>query len=99
MTGTDVNGPTDGYSVNLRFNIGEPKNVIATHKACENIFSYFIENGYTDIGRDDLTRLEIARKYGGFGVDCLVQVKNDKFEIMIKPNTHDGFCDITFYKL
>ena len=85
------------YSVTLRFNTGVTDT--AMKKAGENIFSYFIENGYTDTGRDDLTRLEIARKYGGFGVDCLVQVKNDKFEIMIKPNTHDGFCDITFYKL
>lgn len=94
---TDSTDTTDSYSVSLRFNTGERDSEIK--KANGNIFSYFIENGYTDTGRDNLIRIEYARKSGGLEVGCRVQVKNDKFEIMITPDSNKGICDITFYKL
>ena len=99
MIDTDSTDTTDGYSVTLRFDTGEHENANAMKKANENIFSYFIGKGYTDTGRDDLTRIEYARKSGGLEVGCRVQVKNDKFEIMITPDSNKGICDITFYKL
>ena len=99
MISTNSNGTIDGYSVTLRFDTGERKNADAMKKANQSIFSYFIENGYTDTGRDDLTRLEFAREHGGLEEGCLVQVKNDKFEIMIKPDSTNGACDISFNKL
>ena len=94
---TDSTGTTDSYSVTLRFNTGETDT--AMKKANQNIFSYFIENGYTDTGRDDLTNIEIAHKYGGLEEGCRVQVKNDKFEIMITPDSTNGACEISFNKL
>lgn len=98
MIGTDANGSIDGYHVTLRFS-SNPKNAIAMGEACENIFTYFIENGYADTGKDNLTRIETARKPGGSGEGCRVQVKNDKFEIMITPHVDRGICDIDFYKM
>ena len=94
---TDSTGTTDSYSVTLRFNTGETDT--AMKKANQNIFSYFIENGYTDTGRDNFTRLETARKSGCLGEGYWIQVKNDKFEIMIRPESYNGTCDISFYKL
>ena len=99
MISTNSNGTVEGYSVTLRFDTGERKNADAMKKANQNIFSYFIENGYTDTGRDDLTSLEIAHKYGGLEEGCRVQVKNDKFEIMITPDSTNGACEISFNKL
>ncbi len=94
---TDSTSTTDGYSVTLSFNTGVTDT--AMKKANQNIFSYFIENGYTDTGRDNFTRLESARKSGCLGEGYWIQVKNDKFEIMIRPESYNGTCDITFYKL
>lgn len=99
MTGTDASDTYDIYSVTLSFDTGERENADAMKKANQNIFSYFIENGYTDTGRDNFTRLEFAREHGGLEEGCRVDVKNDKFQIMITPNSTDGTCDITFYKL
>lgn len=99
MTGTDASDTYDIYSVTLSFDTGERENADAMKKANQNIFSYFIENGYTDTGRDNFTRLEFAREHGGLEEGCRVEVKNDKFQIMITPNSTDGTCDITFYKL
>lgn len=97
MISTDSTGTTDGYSVTLRFNTGERDSEMK--KANQNIFSYFIENGYTDTGRDGFTRLDFARKTGCLGEGYWIEVKNDKFQIMIRPASYNGTCDITFYKL
>lgn len=108
MHGTNPDGTSfDSYFVNLTFNIGDPENVIATHKACENIFSYFVENGYVDAESSAYNMpiedaVEFARTDIVVGLDsgnCGVTVKNDKFEITILPDTTYGTCSISFTKL
>lgn len=104
MISTDVNGTIYGYSVTLRFNVGDPEDMIANHKACENIFSYFVENGYVDaessaynIPINAALHTEILTHLNRD--NCGVTVKNDKFKISILPDTANGVCDISFYKL
>ena len=97
MITTDVNC----YSVGLTFDIGD--NSLMTHKACENIFSYFIENGYTSVDSDDLEgALHAAQTTIGISLDrtnCTAHAKNDKFDIWIYPDTQNGTCEINFDKL
>ena len=107
MISTDSTGTIDGYSVTLRFNIDDPKNAVAALKAYENIFSYFVENGYVDVKDSGYNvPIKTAVKYAQTQSliimntdDCGCTVKDDNFRITILPKSADGICDISFNKL
>lgn len=98
------NTDSNYYSVSLEFDIGD--NSLMTHKALENIFSYFIENGYTNTEKSGFITLEGALHAAQTAIDspldsanCWVLIKNDKFEIGIIPDTPNGICKLDFTKL
>ena len=98
------NTDSNYYTVSLKFDIGD--NSLMTHKALENIFSYFIENGYTNTEKSGFVTLEGALYAAQTAIDspldsvnCWVLIKNDKFEIGIIPDTQNGVCELGFTKL
>lgn len=98
------NTDSNYYTVSLKFDIGD--NSLMTHKALENIFSYFIENGYTNTEKSGFITLEDALYAAQTAIDspldnvnCWVLIKNDKFEISIIPDTQNGVCKLEFTKL